>query len=111
MPGYILTVDSVIQCPHGGQAQLVTSNTDFAVPDALALVETDVLPVIGCPFMLPGPTPSPCVQISWSNGSRNIDADGTPVLTTASVGLCAGPTGAPQGAAVVVSHQMDVEDD
>ena len=58
----------------------------------MALVETDVHPVAGLPFVLPGPKPSPCITIAWSIGSRNVDADGVcPSLTTASVGLCRAP--------------------
>lgn len=111
MGATILTTASVIQCPHGGSARLVTSNTSLEIGGAMALVETDVPPVAGCPFVLPGPKPSPCVTISWSGGSRNVDADGVPVLTTASVGLCKSAEGAPQGPAVVASTQTDVADD
>jgi hypothetical protein len=111
MPRYILTTQSVIQCPHGGMAQLVTTNTSIALASGQALVETDVHPVLGCPFVLPGPKPSPCVKITWTGGSKSIEADGVPVLTTASVGLCASPEGAPQGTALIVKTQTDVADD
>ncbi len=106
----VLTTESVVTCPHGGRAQLVTVNVTFEAAGAMALVVTDVYPVLGCPFTLPGPKPSPCVKISWVQGSPNTDADGVPVLTTESVGLCASPEGAPQGSPVVVSTQLDVDD-
>jgi hypothetical protein len=111
MGANLLTTASVIQCPHGGAAQLVTTNTTLDIDGAMALVETDVHPVVGCPFVLPGPKPSPCVTLTWTAGSKNVDADGVPVLTTASVGLCKSPEGAPQGLAVVASTQTDVSDD
>ncbi len=89
---------------------MITSNVTFEAAGAMALVVTDVHPVLGCPFTLPGPKPSPCVKITWMQGSPNTDADGVPVLTMASVGLCASPEGVPQGAPIMVSTQFDVDD-
>lgn len=106
----VLTTGSVIQCPHGGALQLVTSNVTFECGDGFALVESDVHPVVGCPFVLPGPKPSPCVKVTWSAGSLVLDADGVRVLTEASVGLCASAEGAPQGPAMVANTQRDVSD-
>ncbi len=110
MIAWLLNVQSVVRCPHGGEAVLVTRNTTLRLPDALCLVEDDVFAVVGCPFVLPGPTPSPCVKVTWKGGSATVRVDGAAVLTTDSVGLCESAAGAPQGVAVVASHQRVVAD-
>ncbi|MFO0608227.1 MAG: hypothetical protein U0324_33990 [Polyangiales bacterium] len=107
----LLTVASVLTCPHGGALALATSNVSLECGDGFALVESDVHAVVGCPFTLPGPKASPCVKVSWSGGSASLDADGVAVLTRASVGRCESAEGAPQGSALVVSTQGDVTDD
>jgi hypothetical protein len=105
MPGNILTTASSIMCPHGGQATLTTANSKTAA-GAMALLETDVHSVTGCPFTLPGPKPSPCIRIEWSAGATNATVNGTPVLVQSSVGLCYSPESAPQGTAIIVNTQM-----
>ena len=109
---HLLTTASTLLCPHGGRVQATTSNTIATAPDASAfvLVESDVHAVVGCPFVLPGPKPSPCVRVEWTGGSATCDVDGVPALTAASVGQCKSPEGAPQGAAVVVATQTVVAD-
>lgn len=106
MPGNILTTNSTIMCPHGGQAQLFTSNVKVNADGAPALLETDIHPVVGCPFTLPGPKPSPCIKIEWSAGASKVTVDGTPVLVQSSIGLCSSPEGAPQGTAIIVNTQV-----
>ncbi len=45
----ILTTTSTVMCPHGGQAMLITSNTQALVDGAPMLLQTDVHPIVGCP--------------------------------------------------------------
>jgi hypothetical protein len=106
MPGHILNTASTIMCPHGGQAQLFTSNTRVFACGSPALLETDVHPVVGCPFTLPGPKPSPCVRIEWSAGASRVKVTGVPVLVRSSLGNCFSPEGALQGIAVIVNTQI-----
>ena len=107
MPGEILTIASTIQCLHGGQAVLFTSNTRLMVDNAPALLETDVHPVVGCPFTV-GPKYQPCVRIEWSAGSAKVGVNGVKALVRTSVGKCISAEGALQGVAVVVNTQMKV---
>lgn len=104
----VLTTAAELRCPHGGAVALVTANETFFCDEHAALVETDVHAVIGCPFVLPGPKPSPCVRVTWGGGSADLDADGVPVLTAASVGTCHSAEGVAQGPALVVATQADV---
>lgn len=100
----ILTTASTVMCPHGGTAQLVTSNTDAVIDGAPALLQTDIHPIVGCTF-----TPvaySPCVSIRWVSGATQTAVRQVPVLLQNSVGLCLNAAQAPQGTAVVVQVQQ-----
>ena len=103
MPGAILTTASTIQCQHGGSAVLLTTNARVQVAGALALLETDVHVVLGCPFTI-GPKYSPCVRIEWSAGAAKVEA-GAAVLVQSSVGKCLSAESAPQGVAIIGGAQ------
>lgn len=106
MPGNLLTTASTIMCPHGGQATLFTANVRAYAGGAPVLLETDVHPVAGCPFTLPGGKYSPCVRIQWSGGAGSTPVNGTPVLVQSSIGQCYSPEGAVQGVAFIVNTQL-----
>lgn len=106
MPGYILTTMSQVKCTHGGTAMLTTANTVIKIDGAPALLETDVHPVVGCPFTVPGPTPQPCVKIEWTAGAEMCKSNETKVLIQSSIGKCISAAGAAQGLAIVVQTQM-----
>ena len=100
----ILTTASTVMCPHGGTAQLITSNTDAVIDGAPALLQTDLHPIVGCTF-----TPvaySPCVSIRWVTGATQTTVRQVPVLLQNSVGLCLNAAQAPQGTALVVQVQQ-----
>lgn len=100
----ICTTSSTIQCPHGGMAMLLTSNSVMQVQGAFALLETDVHPVVGCPFTL-GTVYHPCVRIRWSAGATQTKVNGIPVLLQTSLGLCYAADQAPQGVALIAQVQ------
>jgi hypothetical protein len=104
MPGNHLTIASTIQCPHGGMAVLITSNTRVSAGGPLVLLESDIHPVVGCPFTI-GPKYSPCVRIEWSAGTTKVTVQGIKTLVQSSIGKCISPEGAPQGVAIIVSTQ------
>jgi hypothetical protein len=100
----ILTTASTVMCPHGGMAQLFTSNTIAVIDGAPALLQTDIHPIVGCTF-----TPvaySPCVSIRWVTGATQTAVRQVPVLLQNSVGLCLNAAQAPQGTALVVQVQQ-----
>jgi len=100
----ILTSASTVTCPHGGMAQLLTSNTVALIDGAPALLQTDVHPVVGCPF-----TPvaySPCVTIRWVTAATQTLVQSVPVLLQNSVGLCLSAAQVPQGTAIVMQVQQ-----
>lgn len=103
----ILTTTSTVMCPHGGLAQLVTTNTDALINGAPALLLTDLHPIVGCTF-----TPvaySPCVSIRWLTGATQTTVRQVPVLLQSSVGLCLNAAQVPQGTAIVVQVQQDAK--
>lgn len=105
MPGNILTTSDTIQCTHGGQVILSTSNTKVTASGAPALLESDIHQVVGCPFFI-GPVPSPCITVQWSAGAIKVKVNGTPVLVKSSIGMCYSAQNAPQGIAIIVNTQM-----
>lgn len=100
----LLTTNSTVTCPHGGQALLLTSNTEVQVDGGYALLTTDIHTVSGCAFA--PVAPSPCLTIQWLTGTTQMSLHGVPYLLQSSVGLCLNAAGAPQGPAVVVQTQQ-----
>ena len=107
MPGTILTTSSTITCTHGGQAILLTANAKVTVDGAPALLESDIHPVVGCPFTV-GPKYSPCIRIEWTAGAAKATINDTKVLVKSSIGKCINGEGAPQGLALIMNTQMKV---
>ncbi|MCX7114200.1 MAG: hypothetical protein NTX45_29850 [Proteobacteria bacterium] len=99
----ILTTASTVMCPHGGQAQLITSNTEILF-DGFALLQTDRHVITGCAFNVAS-APSPCLTIQWVTGATQMQLRGAPLLLQNSVGLCLNAAQVPQGTAVVVQTQ------
>jgi hypothetical protein len=97
----VLHQGAVVQCPHGVPAQPAPSQFRVTTNQQPLLTQTDLFSVAGCPFQLPGPTPSPCVQVKWTSASLRVKAGNVPVLLQSSSSLCLAATQAPQGPAVV----------
>ncbi|WP_166359391.1 hypothetical protein [Pseudomonas akapageensis] len=100
----ILTTSSTVMCPHGGIAQLVTTHTEALVDGAPMLLQTDVHPIVGCPFT--PVTYMPCLSIRWVTAATQTALHGVPVLLQSSVGLCLNAAQVPQGIALVVQTQQ-----
>jgi hypothetical protein len=87
--GQFLTVSSLIQCPHGGIATVVTSNTQVLAGGLPVLLSTDVFTIVGCALAASGSAP-PCVSVEWIVPALQNSVEGQFVLTTDSVGICVG---------------------
>jgi hypothetical protein len=111
MPVPILTTTSQVKCTHGGTATLITANTKFKIDGSPALLETDIHPVVGCPFTIPPAKPQPCIRIEWTAGAIKCKVDGTKVLIKTSVGKCISAEGAVQGLAIIAQTQMKAKAD
>jgi hypothetical protein len=104
----ILTIENQIECPHGGQAILETTNEAFLVDDSPALLESDLHVIVGCPFTV-GVVYMPCVEIEWSGGAEMLTVDGVGVLLETSIGMCNNASGAPQGVALIMDSNPEVD--
>jgi len=108
MPGNILNTSSTIMCPHGGQVILITSNARVLADGSPVLLESDIHPIVGCPFTV-GPKYSPCIRVEWSAGTGRMKIGGVPALIRTSIGRCINAEGAPQGIAIIVSTQIKAQ--
>lgn len=102
----LLTIQSTVQCPHGGTVLLTTANVRVTAGGAFALVQSDVSTVVGCPFTV-GTKYSPCILVRWNAGAVKASAV-SPILTMNSIGVCQSPEGAPQGVAIIANTQTKV---
>ncbi len=112
MSDYILTTASTLMCPHGGQVQLSTSNSQANIQGSPALLLSDRHSVSGCPFQIPigtGTKPQPCTTVQWLVGASQTKVGGVPVLLQSSVGLCLSAEQIPQGPPSVVQVQQVVK--
>jgi hypothetical protein len=103
--GELLSASATLSCPHGGTVSAVPSSTKVTLGDDPIVLATDTFTVAGCPFTLPGPVTSPCVLVQWQSPATECTSDGTPLLTTDSVGMCMAATGAVQGTVLIQSTQ------
>lgn len=105
MSGYALTPQATMLCPHGGSVSGIPSNLPTADGTPM-FVQTDTFIIAGCPFTLPGPTPSPCIRVQWIVPDTRTFINNTPTLSQTSTGLCISAAGAPQGTVIVAATQV-----
>ena len=93
-------------CPHGGQVSTISSNVRVLVSGMQVATIADQSLVAGCAFTIP--PPQPCLRVQWMMPATRVLINGQPALLQSSIGLCLGPTQAPQGPAVIASTQPRV---
>ena len=104
----IVTMASLAQCHHAIPATLISSATKVLVVGAPPMVMGDKGLVAGCPFQLPGPTPSPCVTLMLTGASSKVLAEGKRVLKMNPGDLGVAATQAPQGPVIWANVQAKV---
>ena len=107
MPGFLLHVGAMVQCPHVAPVTAITSNTRVLVSGQPVVTIGDTFLVTGCVFMV-GPKPQPCVRVQWIVPANRVLVNGQPVLLQTSVGLAMSAEQIPQGPPIVVATQMRV---
>jgi hypothetical protein len=103
----LLNTSSKLQCPHGGQVQIASSNTKTKGGGDALVRSSDTFTISGCPFIV-GTVASPCVTVQWLTTANKVKADSGQTLTKDSSGLCKAATQAPQGSVSIVSTQTKV---
>src|ERR1700750_2803770 len=98
--GELLSASAVLMCPHGGTVTAVPSSSKVTLGGDPIVLATDTFTIAGCSFMI-GMVPSPCTLVQWQSPALKCTSDGTPLLTTDSVGMCMAATGAVQGTVLI----------
>ncbi len=110
MAGHSLTTTASLQCPHGGVAQVLSTNTRARAGGAPLASAGDSFVITGCPYLIPGTSvPSPCVQVRWLIPDNRVKVNGSQTLSRSSTGLCLSAAGAPQGPVIVINTQTRVQ--
>jgi uncharacterized Zn-binding protein involved in type VI secretion len=90
---YILTTGSTVQCIHGGNVTLKTSQTKLKVDGQPALVSLDLVnaSIPDCPVK-PAPGVAPCLAITSviTGTATTVIINGEPVLLDTATGLTNG---------------------
>lgn len=94
MPGYFLTVSSVVLCAHGGKAQPTMPNPRVKVMGQPTVLLSAPWVVAGCAFPPPPTANGPCVTAQWTVAALRVKSNGVPLLIQDSQALCV-PTGTP----------------
>jgi hypothetical protein len=108
MAGKTVTINSSLQCPHGGTVKIIPANTRAQADGGLIATLSDTFIVSGCPFQIPAtpPIPSPCVSVRWIVADTRVKVNGSPSLSQSSTGLCLSAAQVPQGPVMVASTQQ-----
>jgi uncharacterized Zn-binding protein involved in type VI secretion len=106
MPGPLFHVGATAICPHGGPINVISSNARVLVIGMPVATMGDQFLVAGCAFTIP--PPQPCLRVQWLVPATRVLVNGQPAILQTSVGLCLGPTQAPQGSPIVIATQPRV---
>lgn len=112
MPGFLLHVNAVMQCTHGGLATIAPSQPRVVVSGQPVATMASVISVAGCVFTVPGPKPQPCVLIKWAMPSTRFLVGGQPAALVPGPGpgpaICQSAEQIPAGPPIVGAVQTRV---
>jgi hypothetical protein len=91
MPGFVLHVGAVVQCPHAGMATPVTPSPRVTVMGQPIATLASPYTIAGCAFPPPN---SPCLSAQWVVGATRVTSMGQPVLIMGGVAQTV-PNGVP----------------
>jgi len=103
----LLTISSIMMCPHGGMVNAVSINTRAQAAGGFVLRSSDTFIIVGCPFVLVV-TPHPCVSINWVQPDTRSQVMSDFTLSEQSVGLCVAGDQAVQGGVLITFTQPRV---
>jgi hypothetical protein len=103
----LLTVSSVLMCPHGGTVLATTANGRVSAGGDYVLRSSDTCTIAGCPLNIAG-APHPCMTVQWIVPATRGQVLGDVTLTESSVGLCLAGDQAPQGTVLIAVTQQRV---
>lgn len=103
----LLTISSMMMCPHGGTVNAISSNAKAKAAGSYLLRSSDTFTIAGCALNIAG-APHPCVRVQWVQPALKSRAISNPTLTTESVGLCVAADQAVQGIVLINTAQPKV---
>ncbi|UVO55694.1 hypothetical protein [Sphingomonas sp. SUN039] len=104
----IVTMATMVQCPHGIPGTVMTATAKVLVDSAPPLVAGDKGTIAGCPFTVPTGKPQPCVTALLTLASTKVMAEGKPVLLMNPADICQSAEQIPQGPVVWTNIQAKV---
>jgi hypothetical protein len=104
----IVTMATVIQCPHGIPGTVATSTAKVLVDNMPPLVMGDKGSIAGCPFTVPSGKPQPCVTAVLTGAATKVLAENKPVLLMNPSDICQSGDQIPQGPVGWTSIQAKV---
>lgn len=107
MPGFLFHVGASAICPHGGQVQVISTNTRVLVNGTPVATMGDQYMVAGCVFTV-GPKPQPCIKVQWLVPATRVLINGQPAILQLSTGLCQSAEQIPAGPPTVIATQTRV---
>lgn len=94
MPGFLLNVNSLVICAHGGKAQPTVPNPRVRVMGVPVCTQGPPYVVAGCANPPPPANVGPCILGNWIIAALRVKVMGLPVLLIDSRAICV-PTGTP----------------
>ena len=96
MPGFLLNMNAVVMCSHGGQAKFTAPNPRVKLMGTPVPLAAAPSVVAGCAFPPPPVANGPCVTAMWipPTGTVRVKSMGQPLLCQTSMANCV-PTGTP----------------
>jgi hypothetical protein len=90
MPGFLLNMNCVVTCVHGGQATPTAPNPRVKLMGTPVPVASGPFMIAGCAMAVPppaGPGPTPCISALFSVGSMTVRVKsmGQPLLCQSSI--------------------------
>ena len=108
MPGPILHVGAVANCPHGGMLTIMPGSPRVLVVGMPVATMQDQGLIAGCVFTIPPGKPQPCVTTRWIVGAARVMAMGQPVLINPAVCYTQSAEQIPGGPPIISSTQPRV---
>jgi hypothetical protein len=94
LPGFLLHLNAMVNCAHGGIATPMTTIPNVLVMGQPITVMTVPYGIVGCALPPPIAANGPCVTAMWVSAALCVSSYGNPVLLQDSQAICA-PSGTP----------------
>jgi len=89
MPGYLLNMNCIVTCVHGGQVKPTAPNPHVKIMGTPIPLSPPPFVVTGCPMTIPppaGPGPTPCITATFlpPTATTRVKSMGQPLLCLSS---------------------------